>query len=74
MLLSKKRKFNKCEFYSPRGFLIDYNNKELVNSFTKEVKNFVKAKNGYILRIDPYIINKERDKDGNILKDGLDNT
>ena len=74
MLVSKKRKFNKNEFYSPRGFLIDYNNKSLLESFTKEVKQFVKEKNGYILRIDPYVINKERDKDGNIVEGGIDNT
>ncbi len=24
-------------FYSPRGFLIDYKNKELLNTFTKEI-------------------------------------
>ena len=35
MLLSHKRKFNTYEFYSPRCFLIDFNNQELVEYFTK---------------------------------------
>ena len=73
MLLSKRKKLNKYEFYSPRGFLIDYNNQKLLEYFTKEIINYIKSKNGYKLRIDPYIINKERDRDGNIIKDGKNN-
>ena len=41
MLLSHKRRFNVNEFYSPRGFLLDFNNKELLEFFVKEVKDFV---------------------------------
>lgn len=74
MLLSHKRHFNRYEFYSPRGFLLDFNNEKLLTFFTKKIKNFIKQKHGYILRIDPYLINKERDIDGNIVKDGEDNT
>lgn len=74
MLLSHRRHFNCYEFYSPRGFLLDFNNHKLLDFFTKEVKKYVKSKNGYILRIDPYVINKERDIDGNIVEGGVDNT
>ncbi len=74
MLLSHKRRFNTSEFYSPRGFLLDFNDKELLDFFTKEVKKYIKSKKGYILRIDPYLINKERDIDGNIVEAGIDNT
>ena len=74
MLLSIKRRFGKKEFYSPRGFLIDFNNYELVDIFVKEVKNYVKKKGGYILRIDPYVIYKQRDIDGNIVDGGVDNS
>lgn len=74
MLLSHRRHFNCYEFYSPRGFLLDFNNHELLDFFTKEVKKYVKSKNGYILRIDPYVINKERDIDGNIVDGGVDNS
>ena len=74
MLLSHKRHFNRYEFYSPRGFLIDFNNKELLDYFVKEVSKFIKEKKGYILRIDPYVIYKQRDIDGNIVKDGTNNS
>ena len=74
MLLSHKRKFNVNEFYSPRGFLLDFNNKELLEFFTKEVKEFVRKHNGYVLRIDPYVIYKERDINGDIIENGIDNS
>ena len=73
MLLSHKRHFNKNEFYSPRGYLLDMKNKELLDFFTNELKKYVKEHNGYILRIDPYVIYKERDIDGNIVEDGENN-
>lgn len=74
MLLSHERHFGVCEFYSPRGFLTDFNDLELVTKFTNDLKTFIKDHNGYVLRIDPYVINKERDLDGNIVEGGLDNT
>jgi lipid II:glycine glycyltransferase (peptidoglycan interpeptide bridge formation enzyme) len=74
MLLAHKRHFNKYEFYSPRGFLLDFNNSNLLSFFTKEIKKYVKDKKGYILRIDPYVIYKQRDIDGNIVEDGVDNS
>ena len=33
-------------FYSPRGFLIDYNNFDLLKEFTIELKKFVKENGG----------------------------
>ncbi len=74
MLTSHIRRFGKKEFYSPRGVLVDYNNEKYLNYFMKELKKYVKENNGYVLRIDPYVILKERDIDGNIVKDGIDNT
>lgn len=74
MLTSHDRKFGKKEFYSPRGILVDYNNKKYLTYFIKEIKKYIKDKKGYVLRIDPYIILKQRDIDGNIVKDGTNNT
>ena len=74
MLLAHKRHFNKYEFYSPRGYLLDFNNEELVSFFTNNLKKFIKDKNGYIFRVDPYVIYKERDIDGNIVEGGKDNS
>jgi len=74
MLLSHKRHLGKYEFYSPRGYLLDFKNKELVSFFTKELKKYIKDRKGYILRIDPYVIYKERDIDGNLKEGGIDNS
>lgn len=74
MLLSHKRHFNKYEFYSPRGYLMDFNDEKLLAFFTDELKKYIKDKKGYILRIDPYLIYKERDIDGNIVENGVDNS
>ena len=74
MLLSHKRHFGKYEFYSPRGFLLDFKNDKVLSFFTEELKKYIKEKKGYILRIDPYVIYKERDIDGNIVEGGEDNS
>ena len=70
MLVSHKRHFGKYEFYSPRGVLVDYENETLLHYFLDEIKNFVKNHRGYIFRMDPYVIYKERDIDGNIVDGG----
>lgn len=74
MLLAHKRHFDKYEFYSPRGYLLDFNNQKLVDYFTNELKKYIKEKKGYIFRVDPYLIYKERDIDGNIVEGGVDNS
>lgn len=74
LILEKPTPLKKNMFYSPRGFLIDYNNKKLLKEFTIEIKKYLKNKNGIFCKIDPYVIHKERDIDGNIIKDGIDNT
>lgn len=62
-----------CLFYSPRGFLLDYQNHDLLETFTKEVKNFAKKHKAVFVKIDPYIIHHERSIDGTIIDEGIDN-
>lgn len=73
LLLSKKRRLGFYEFYAPRGFLCDYNNNGILKLFTEEIKKYIKQKKGYILRIEPYIVLKERDIDGNVVANGENN-
>lgn len=74
LLLAKKIPFiNKYLFYSPRGFLIDYKNKKVLETFTKEIKKFVKEKKGIFIKIDPYIPYIEHDNNGQIVENGFDN-
>lgn len=74
LLLEKKTPFKKNMFYSPRGFLIDYKNKKLLTKFTDEIKKYCKEHNAIFCKIDPYVMHKERDIDGNIVEGGIDNT
>ena len=59
--------------YCPRGYLIDFNDEELLTTFTKLLKEFLNRRNFMFIVINPYIINKSRDKKGH--EDGnIDNT
>ena len=74
LLVGKKRHFNKYEFYAPRGPLVDYNDEKKLTEFLKLLTIFVKKHQGYVLRIDPYVINKERNGKGEIVPTGYDNS
>ncbi|MBR3211322.1 MAG: peptidoglycan bridge formation glycyltransferase FemA/FemB family protein [Bacilli bacterium] len=56
LLLEKKLPMNKCYFYAPRGFVIDYKRKDLVREMTKKVVAFAKSKKAIFVKIDPDII------------------
>ena len=67
LLLSKRIKFFKNMFYAPRGFLLDYNNLELLEEFTNGIKKFLKDKNALFLKINPYVDYQERTVDGEVV-------
>lgn len=74
MLLSIKRRLNRYEFYSPRGVLVDFDNKKHLDFFLDHIKGYVRKNKGYVFRMDPYVIYKERDIDGKVVKNGIDHT
>ena len=70
ILLGKKLPLlNKMMYYSPRGFIIDYNDLKLVEKFTRELKKYIKEKKVLFLKINPYIEYNKKDKDGNIISE-----
>ena len=74
MILSKTLPIIKKKmFYSPRGFLIDYNDKKLLSTFTKEIKEFAKKEGAIFIKIDPYVEYQEHDNNGNVVEDGYNN-
>lgn len=74
LLLSKTLPILKKKmFYSPRGFLIDYNNKELLKKFTEEIKKYAKTENAIFIKIDPFVEYQEHDNNGDIVKNGYNN-
>ena len=65
LLLSKSISLNVKYGYSPRGFLIDYFNKDIFKDFTDNIKKYFHKKGYAFIKIDPIIILNEVDKDGN---------
>lgn len=57
---NEKRKMG----YAPRGFLIDWNDKELVTEFTNGLKDFLSKRNFTYLKVDPMVIYKVHNEDG----------
>ena len=73
LLLSKMTPIKKKMYYAPRGFLIDYNNYDLLKEFTIKIKSYVKKHQGIFLKIDPYVPYQQRDKLGKIVENGYNN-
>lgn len=67
LLLEKQTPICKKIFYSPRGFIIDYHNKKLLQEFTEEIKKFIINHKGFMLKIDPNVVYQLRDKEGSII-------
>lgn len=61
LLLEKHLPMNMCYLYAPRGFVIDFNKKELLKTMTKKVVEFAKTKKAIFVKIDPDIIRKSYD-------------
>ncbi|MEG0330673.1 MAG: peptidoglycan bridge formation glycyltransferase FemA/FemB family protein [Longicatena sp.] len=61
-------------FYAQRGFLIDYENQDLLAFFTRELKGYLKKRNGLYLTVDPNVLYKERDIDGALVEQGFDHS
>ena len=59
LLLEKKLPMSFTYFYAPRGYVLDYNKKEIVREMTKKVVEFAKSKKAIFIKIDPDIIIKE---------------
>lgn len=71
MMVSKVTFADHKTFYAPGGPLIDYCDKNLLKFFTISLKKYLKENRAYVFHIDPYYELIERDRDGQIVKDGF---
>lgn len=58
-------------YYSPRGILVDFQNKEIVNFFLSELKKFCRKSKAMYLVVDPNVLYRERNQDGELVEDGF---
>ena len=63
----------KKTFYAPRGYLLDYNDLELLKFFTEEFYKYAKARKGLMLKVDPNITYQMRDTNGSVYPDAKPN-
>ena len=61
-------------YYAPRGFLIDFEDTELLKEFSAEVVKKVREEGGFVLRVDPYIDTRLLDEDANPVPGGYDHS
>ena len=73
LLLSRKMPGGKNMHYAPRGYLLDYDNLDLLEKFDSLITDYSKKHNGMLLKIDPYVQRVERDADNNIIEGSFNN-
>ena len=62
------RKINGFKYaFAPRGFLVNYNDFSLVESFTKQVKKFLGKRDVVAIKISPLLVKKVYDADYNVI-------
>ena len=59
--------------YVPRGFIMDYHDKDLVSSVTKVFKEYLNSKGIVYAEMDPAIQLQQRNQDGDIVEGGFNN-
>ncbi len=64
LLLEKKLPKGYSYFYSPRGFVIDFTNKKLLTVYVEKIKEFAKKKKAIFIKIDPDIIYRKENNNG----------
>lgn len=67
LLFKKDLPLGLCYFYSPRGLILDWENKGLIELFTEEIKRFAKKQKAIYVKIDPEVKLHDLDPDGNVL-------
>lgn len=73
LILLKKIPLGYSYGYSPRGFIIDYNNKDLIKEFTNNLKVFMKKKKIIYIKFDPDIKYQDIDEYALPIKNGNNN-
>lgn len=66
LLLKKSLPLGLCYLYAPRGYVINFSEKKILDKFTEEIVKFAKRKKAIYVKIDPDIIWKKEDYKGEV--------
>lgn len=73
LILEKRLPLGYCYYYIPRGYVIDYDNFELISLFTDKIKAYAKKNKCIFFKIDPDIKLHSIDKNAKVIDDGYNN-
>ena len=73
LILLRKTPFGFSYGYAPRGFVLDYNNKDVIKEFTNYLKQYMKDNKIIYIKFDPDIKYQDIDDDGNKIDGGENN-
>lgn len=74
LLLERKPPMFPPYFYAPRGFVVDFANTELLDSFCAAIVDYVKSCGAMFLKLDPDIERWDIDPHGKPIEGGADNS
>ena len=66
LLLKKSLPLGLCYLYAPRGYVINFSDKKILDKFTEEIVKFAKRKKAIYVKIDPDIIWKKENYKGEV--------
>ena len=67
LMLQKKLLGKYSYYYVPRGYVIDYDNFELIKIFTKYISEYARKNHGIFVKIDPDLKLHDLDLNGNVV-------
>ena len=73
LILLRRTPFGFSYGYAPRGFGLDYNNKDVIKEFTNYLKQYMKDNKIIYIKFDPDIKYQDIDDDGNKIDGGENN-
>jgi len=72
-LILKKKFLKYTKMYSPRGILIDYQKKKYLKECIDLLKQYGKENKAIFIKLEPYLMYQELDKNGTIVENGINN-
>lgn len=74
LLLERKPSFLPPYLYCPRGYVIDFDDIQLLRTFTEHIRSFAKSRHAMFVALDPDLERRQIREDGGYDEGGFDNS